>query len=94
MKQITFTDSQWNLLLGALTKLRLHRYNQWKDWCDNHRGILLAGLEESRFQQFRDEYYAAYKEVADIVTFCHMNARDVDEMLGGGNTVDDDQIKA
>lgn len=78
MKQITFTDSQWNLLLGALTKLRLHRYNQWKDWCDNHRGILLAGLEESRYQQFRDEYRAAYKETAKLVEFCHENAWEVE----------------
>lgn len=82
MKQIVFTnsltDSQWNLLLSALTKLRLHRYNQWKDWCENHRGILLAGLEESRFQQFRDDYYAAYKEVADLVGFMHDNACEVE----------------
>lgn len=79
MKQITFTDSQWSLLLGALTKLRLHRYNQWKDWCDNHRGILLAGLEESRFQEFRDDYYAAYKEVADMVGYMQYNAREIEE---------------
>lgn len=79
MKQITFTDSQWNLLLGALTKLRLHRYNQWKDWCDNHRGILLAGLEESSYQEFRDDYYAAYKEVADMVGYMQYNAREIEE---------------
>lgn len=79
MKQITFTDSQWSLLLGALTKLRLHRYNQWKDWCDNHRGILLAGLEESRFQEFRDDYYDEYREVADFVNFCYTNAREIEE---------------
>lgn len=79
MKQITFTDSQWSLLLGALTKLRLHRYNQWKDWCDNHRGILLAGLEESRFQEFRDDYYAAYKEVTDMVGYMQYNSREIEE---------------
>ena len=89
MKQITFTDSQWNLLLGALTKLRLHRYNQWKDWCDNHRGILLAGLEESRFQQYRQDYHDAYKEIADMVMFCQTNVRDYEEMLGGDNAADE-----
>lgn len=73
MKEITFTDSQWSLLLSALTKLRLHRYNQWNDWCDNHRGILLAGLEESRYQQFKEECYAAYKDVADLVGYMHEN---------------------
>lgn len=79
MKQITFTDSQWSLLIGALNKLRLHRYNQWKDWCDNHSGILLAGLEESRFQQFRDEYFDEYMEVADFISFCYTNARTIEE---------------
>lgn len=94
MKQITFEDSQWNLLLSALTKLRLHRFNQWRDWCDNHRGILLAGLEESRYQQFRDDYYADYKVVSDLVAFCHTNARNIDEMLGCDDTVDNAQVKA
>lgn len=79
MKQITFSDSQWSLLLGALNKLRLHRYNQWKDWVDNHRGILLAGLEESRFQQFRDEYFDEYMEVANFISFCYTNAREIEE---------------
>lgn len=94
MKQITFSDSQWSLLLSALTKLRLHRYNQWKDWCDNHRGILMAGLEESRYDDFKNDYYAAYKEMSDITVFCHVNVRDVDEMLGDGNAADDDKVKA
>jgi hypothetical protein len=79
MKQITFSDSQWSLLLSALTKLRLHRYDQWRDWVDNHRGILLAGLEQSRYQQFRDDYRAAYDEIAHLVEFCHYNAREIEE---------------
>lgn len=78
MKQITFNDSQWSLLLDALIKLRLHRYNQWKDWCDNHSGILMGGLEESRYQQFKDEYWAVYKEMANLVDFCYKNAWEVE----------------
>lgn len=78
MKQIVFSDSQWSLLLSALTRLRLHRYNQWKDWCDNHRGILLAGLEECRFEEFRQKHYEEYMEVANLYHFCRTNAREIE----------------
>lgn len=78
MKQITFTDSQWSLLLNALTTLRVRRYNQWKEWCDNHSGFLLAGIEESHYQQFRDEYYDDYMAVAQLVNYCYANAYEVE----------------
>ncbi len=64
--------------MDALIKLRLHRFYQWRGWCDNHTGILLGGLEQSRYQQFRDEYRADYDEIAHLVEFCYTNARNIE----------------
>lgn len=79
MKEITLTDSQWELLRTALTKVRVHSYNQWKDWSDNHRGIIIAGLEESRYVEFRKKYYEEYREISHLYHICTALAED----LGG-----------
>lgn len=79
MKQITFSKSQWDLLLAALTRVKVHAYNQWTDWKDNQMSILLAGMDESAYQDTKNRRFEKYRELSELTQFMRYNVRDIEE---------------
>lgn len=79
MKQVTFSESQWDLLSAALARVKVHAYNQWTDWRDNKVQILMAGMEESRYEEEKQRRYNKYLELTNLLLFAVTNARDIEE---------------
>lgn len=79
MKQVTFSDSQWELLLAAVVAMKVHEYNQWSDWKDNQVSILRAGMDEDDYQAIRRRKYNAYFELGNLLMFLRNNAREIEE---------------
>lgn len=79
MKQITFSQSQWDLLLAALARVKVHTFNQWTDWRDNKVSILIAGMEEAGYETEKQRRYHKYQELTNLMLFAVTNARDIEE---------------
>lgn len=79
MKQLTFSESQWDLLFAALTRVKVHAYNQWNDWRDNQVSILLAGMDEDAYHAERNRRFNKYRELSDLLLFIQTNSREIEE---------------
>lgn len=79
MKQVTFSQSQWDLLLAALVRVKVHAYNQWTDWKDNQMSILLAGMDENAYQDTKNRRFEKYRELSELLLFMKLNVREIEE---------------
>lgn len=79
MKQITFSETQWDLLLKAIAMVKVHTFNQWADWRDNKVSILMAGMEEAGYEAEKQRRYNRYLELTNLMLFVSTNARDIEE---------------
>lgn len=79
MKQVTFSESQWDLLIAAITRVKVHAYNQWNDWRDNEVSILLAGMDENAYHEERNRRFNKYRELSELLLFIHTNSREIEE---------------
>lgn len=79
MKQLTFSSSQWDLLFAAVSRVKVHAYNQWTDWRDNQVSILMAGMDEDAFQAEKNRRFKRYSELSDLLLFIQTNSREIEE---------------
>lgn len=79
MKQVTFSESQWDLLLAVIARVKVHAYNQWTDWRENQVSILRAGMDEDDYQAEKQRRYNKYLELTNLMLFVSTNARDIEE---------------
>lgn len=79
MKQVTFSQSQWDMLLAALVRVKVHEFNQWSDWRDNQMSILLAGMDLADYQRSLDRRWDKYSKLQKLYSFLLNNARDIEE---------------
>lgn len=78
MKQITFSETQWDLLLKAIAMVKVHAFNQWTDWRDNKVSILRAGMEADDYEAEKQRRYNKYHELTNLITFMSIMARDIE----------------
>lgn len=79
MKQITFSESQWDLLLAAIARVKVHTFNQWSDWRDNQVSIIRAGMEPADYEAEKQRRYSKYQELTNLMLFMATNVRDIEE---------------
>ena len=79
MKQVTFSESQWDLLLASITRSKVHAYNQWTDWRDNQVSILRAGMDEDDYEAERNRRSKRYCDLFELYTFLKTNSREIEE---------------
>ena len=79
MKQVTFSESQWDLLNMSIIRVKVHAYNQWLDWHEQKGGILLAGMELSDYERELDRRWHKYSDLSQLHNFLLHNARDIEE---------------
>lgn len=79
MKQLTFSQSQWDLLIAAVTRVKVHAYNQWADWKENQVSILRAGMDEDDYQAEKKRRFDKYLELCNVLNFIRTNSREIEE---------------
>lgn len=79
MKQVTFSQSQWDLLNAAVSRVKVHAYNQWSDWRENQVSILSAGMDEDDYEAERNRRFKRYCDLSNLLVFLKTNAREIEE---------------
>lgn len=79
MKQVTFSESQWTLLLYATSRVKVHAFNQYIDWVDNRVSILRAGMDADDYESERNRRFENNSELSELCTFLQTNAREIEE---------------